>query len=80
MAEECLTLGAQKALYIAADMSSESEPNKVVEFALEELGGLDYLVLNHIGPSPFSMWEGDVDHTKWLMQVVQHFAVGVIRT
>uniref|UniRef100_A0A3Q3VX15 Hydroxysteroid (11-beta) dehydrogenase 1-like b n=1 Tax=Mola mola TaxID=94237 RepID=A0A3Q3VX15_MOLML len=69
VAEECLTLGAQKALYIAADMSSESEPNKVVEFALEELGGLDYLVLNHIGPSPFSMWEGDVDHTKWLMQV-----------
>uniref|UniRef100_A0A672HP47 Hydroxysteroid 11-beta-dehydrogenase 1-like protein n=1 Tax=Salarias fasciatus TaxID=181472 RepID=A0A672HP47_SALFA len=69
VAEKCLQLGAQKALYIAADMASESDPEKVVDFALEKLGGLDYLVLNHIGPSPFSMWEGDVDHTKWLMKV-----------
>uniref|UniRef100_A0A3Q1EHP3 Hydroxysteroid (11-beta) dehydrogenase 1-like a n=1 Tax=Acanthochromis polyacanthus TaxID=80966 RepID=A0A3Q1EHP3_9TELE len=67
--EKCLSLGAQKALYIAADMSSESEPAQVVDFALEKLGGLDYLVLNHIGPSPFSMWTGDVDHTRWLMNV-----------
>lgn len=67
--EKCLSLGAQKALYIAADMASDSDPNKVVDFALEKLGGLDYVVLNHIGPSPFSMWEGDVEHTRWLMQV-----------
>ncbi|XP_071343588.1 hydroxysteroid 11-beta-dehydrogenase 1-like protein [Trachinotus anak] len=67
--EKCLSLGAQKALYIAADMGSESDPEKVVEFALEKLGGLDYLVLNHIGPSPFSMWEGDVEHVRWLMKV-----------
>lgn len=32
-------------------------------------GGLDYLVLNHIGISPFQMWDGDVEHTRWLMQV-----------
>ncbi|XP_034072120.1 hydroxysteroid 11-beta-dehydrogenase 1-like protein [Gymnodraco acuticeps] len=69
VAEKCLSLGAQKALYIAADMASESDPDKVVDFALEKLGGLDYLVLNHIGPSPFSMWEGDVEHTRWLMKV-----------
>ncbi|XP_029285842.1 hydroxysteroid 11-beta-dehydrogenase 1-like protein isoform X2 [Cottoperca gobio] len=69
VAEKCLSLGAQKALYIAADMASESDPDKVVDFAIEKLGGLDYLVLNHIGPSPFSMWEGDVDHTRWLMKV-----------
>ncbi|XP_029987237.1 hydroxysteroid 11-beta-dehydrogenase 1-like protein [Sphaeramia orbicularis] len=67
--EKCLSLGAQKALYIAADMASESDPDKVVDFALEKLGGLDYVVLNHIGPSPFQMWEGDVEHTRWLMQV-----------
>lgn len=71
MAEKCLSLGAQKALYITADMSSDSDPEKVVDFALEELGGLDYLVLNHIGSTPFSMWAGDVEHTKWLMQVLQ---------
>uniref|UniRef100_A0A1A7XW01 Hydroxysteroid (11-beta) dehydrogenase 1-like n=2 Tax=Iconisemion striatum TaxID=60296 RepID=A0A1A7XW01_9TELE len=69
VAEKCLSLGAQKALYIAADMTSESDPDKVVDFALEKLGGLDYLVLNHIGSSPFSMWGGDVDHTRWLMKV-----------
>ncbi|KAG8003593.1 Hydroxysteroid 11-beta-dehydrogenase 1-like protein [Nibea albiflora] len=68
VAEKCLSLGAQKALYIAADMGSESDPDKVVDFALEKLGGLEYLVLNHIGPSPFSMWDGDVEHTKWLMK------------
>ncbi|MED6232213.1 hypothetical protein ATANTOWER_024601 [Ataeniobius toweri] len=67
--EKCLSLGAQKALYIAADMASESDPDKVVDFALEKLGGLDYLVLNHIGPTPFAMWEGDMEHTRWLMKV-----------
>uniref|UniRef100_A0A3Q2EB23 Hydroxysteroid (11-beta) dehydrogenase 1-like a n=1 Tax=Cyprinodon variegatus TaxID=28743 RepID=A0A3Q2EB23_CYPVA len=69
VAEKCLSLGAQKAFYIAADMASESDPDKVVDFALEKLGGLDYLVLNHIGPTPFGVWEGDVEHTRWLMKV-----------
>ncbi|XP_053713283.1 hydroxysteroid 11-beta-dehydrogenase 1-like protein isoform X3 [Synchiropus splendidus] len=72
VAEKCGSLGAQKALYIAADMASDSDPDKVVEFALNSMGGIDYLVLNHIGPSPFSMWEGDVDHTRWLMKVNFH--------
>ncbi|KAM9848733.1 hydroxysteroid 11-beta-dehydrogenase 1-like protein [Aulostomus maculatus] len=67
--DKCLSLGAQKAFYIAADMASDSDPDRVVEFALEKLGGLDFVVLNHIGPSPFSMWEGDVEHTQWLMKV-----------
>ncbi|XP_030229309.1 hydroxysteroid 11-beta-dehydrogenase 1-like protein [Gadus morhua] len=69
VAERCLSLGAQKALYISADMSSESDPDKALSFALDQLGGLDYLVLNHIGPSPFSMWDGDVEHIRWIMKV-----------
>ncbi|KFV61680.1 Hydroxysteroid 11-beta-dehydrogenase 1-like [Dryobates pubescens] len=32
-------------------------------------GGLDYLVLNHIGANRFQMWAGDVEFTRWLMQV-----------
>ncbi|XP_009081649.1 PREDICTED: hydroxysteroid 11-beta-dehydrogenase 1-like protein [Acanthisitta chloris] len=32
-------------------------------------GGLDYLVLNHIGVTHFQMWTGDVEYTRWLMQV-----------
>ncbi|XP_076009561.1 hydroxysteroid 11-beta-dehydrogenase 1-like protein [Genypterus blacodes] len=69
VAEKCLSLGAQKAVYIAADMANETDPDEVVNFALDKLGGLDYLVLNHIGSSPFSMWDGDLEHTRWLMKV-----------
>ncbi|XP_012677066.1 hydroxysteroid 11-beta-dehydrogenase 1-like protein [Clupea harengus] len=67
--QKCMAMGAQKAAYIPADMSVASDPEKVVKFAEEHLGGLDYLVLNHIGPSPFAMWDGDAEHTRWLMQV-----------
>ncbi|XP_077573617.1 hydroxysteroid 11-beta-dehydrogenase 1-like protein [Stigmatopora nigra] len=69
VAEKCLGLGAQKALYIAADMGINSDHERVVDFALDQLGGLDYLVLNHIGPTPFSAWDGDVEHLEWLMKV-----------
>lgn len=54
-------------------MASDSDPDKVVDLALEKLGGLDYLVLNHIGPTPFGMWEGDIEHIRWLMKVMDHF-------
>ncbi|XP_041566840.2 hydroxysteroid 11-beta-dehydrogenase 1-like protein isoform X1 [Taeniopygia guttata] len=67
--EKCLTLGAKKIFYIAADMSSPSEPEKVVQFAVQKLGGLDYLVLNHAGTNRFQEWAGDVEYTRWLMQV-----------
>ncbi|XP_026783236.3 hydroxysteroid 11-beta-dehydrogenase 1-like protein [Pangasianodon hypophthalmus] len=70
--KKCLDLGAQKALYIAADMAEISDAARAVEFAEKQLNGLDYLVLNHIGPSPYGMWDGDVDHVQWLMQVNFH--------
>uniref|UniRef100_A0A4W4HCR7 Hydroxysteroid 11-beta-dehydrogenase 1-like protein n=1 Tax=Electrophorus electricus TaxID=8005 RepID=A0A4W4HCR7_ELEEL len=69
---KCQDLGAQKILYIPADMASPAEANRVVEDAEEQLEGLDYIVLNHIGPSPYRMWDGDVDHMRWLMQVNFH--------
>ncbi|NXO28876.1 DHI1L protein, partial [Cisticola juncidis] len=67
--EKCQTLGAKKIFYIPADMSSPSEPEKVVQFAVQKLGGLDFLVLNHIGTNRFQEWRGDVEYTRWLMQV-----------
>ncbi|NWS32980.1 DHI1L protein, partial [Polioptila caerulea] len=67
--DKCLTLGAKKISYIPADMSSPSEPEKVIQFAVQKLGGLDYLVLNHIGKNRFQEWTGDVEYTRWLMQV-----------
>lgn len=66
---KCQEMGAQKALFIPADMASPSDAERVVQYAIEQLGGLDFLVLNHIGPSPYSMWNGDVEHTRWLLQV-----------
>lgn len=66
---KCLEMGAQKAFYIPADMASPSDADLVVKYAIEQLRGLDYLVLNHIGPSPYQMWDGDVQHTRWLLEV-----------
>lgn len=67
--EKCLSLGAQKAFYIEGDMADETHPEKVVEFSLQKLGGLDYLVLNHIGKTRMKPWEGDIAHTRFLMEV-----------
>ncbi|KFP25709.1 Hydroxysteroid 11-beta-dehydrogenase 1-like [Colius striatus] len=39
------------------------------ELAVSMRRGLDYLVLNHIGLTRFQMWAGDVEYTRWLMQV-----------
>ncbi|NXW94533.1 DHI1L protein, partial [Alopecoenas beccarii] len=69
VAEKCQRLGAKKVFYIPADMSSPSEPERVVRFAVQKLGGLDYLVLNHIGVTRFQTWDGDVEYTRRLMQV-----------
>ncbi|XP_068175312.1 hydroxysteroid 11-beta-dehydrogenase 1-like protein [Antennarius striatus] len=69
VADNCLSMGAQRVFYLAADMSNESDPEKVVDFAVEKLGGLDHVVLNHIGASRFAMWDGDVEHTRLLMKV-----------
>ncbi|XP_051893903.1 hydroxysteroid 11-beta-dehydrogenase 1-like protein isoform X2 [Pristis pectinata] len=67
--EKCLQLGAKKVYSVSADMSDPKSADRVVKFALEKLGSLGYLVLNHIGNDPFEMWNGDAEQTRWLMQV-----------
>nr|XP_046177202.1 hydroxysteroid 11-beta-dehydrogenase 1-like protein [Oncorhynchus gorbuscha] len=69
VAAKCTSLGAQKALYVTGDMSQSSAPERVVRMAVEQLGGLHILVLNHIGSTPFAMWNGDGDHIRELMQL-----------
>ncbi|XP_028905705.1 hydroxysteroid 11-beta-dehydrogenase 1-like protein [Ornithorhynchus anatinus] len=69
VAETCRTLGPGKIHYVAADMALPDQPERVVQFALQKLGGLDYLVLNHIGDSPYRLWDGNVAHLHWLLQV-----------
>ncbi|XP_012878112.1 PREDICTED: hydroxysteroid 11-beta-dehydrogenase 1-like protein [Dipodomys ordii] len=65
----CRKLGAPKVFYIAADMASSEAPEHVVQFALDKLGGLDYLVLNHMGSTPAGMRVRSAQTTRWLMQV-----------
>ncbi|XP_031419096.1 hydroxysteroid 11-beta-dehydrogenase 1-like protein [Clupea harengus] len=67
--ERCMELGAQKALYVSGDMSNPADPERVLRQAVALLGGLDYLVLNHIGNSPYGMWDGDTDYVRTLMQI-----------
>ncbi|XP_072924466.1 hydroxysteroid 11-beta-dehydrogenase 1-like protein isoform X1 [Hemitrygon akajei] len=67
--EKCLQLGAKKVYSFSADMSDPKSADRVVQFALEKLGSLDYLVLNHIGNDPFDMWNRNAELTSWMMQV-----------
>ncbi|XP_067108991.1 hydroxysteroid 11-beta-dehydrogenase 1-like protein [Osmerus mordax] len=69
VADKCMQLGAQKALYVTGDMSVPSDPERVLHDAVNLLGGLDFLVLNHIGNTPFSLWDGDSNHVRTVMQV-----------
>ncbi|XP_045058237.1 hydroxysteroid 11-beta-dehydrogenase 1-like protein isoform X4 [Desmodus rotundus] len=64
----CRKLGAPKVFYIAADMASREVPERVVQFALDKLGGLDYLVLNHLGAAPAGTRALSAQGTSWLMQ------------
>ncbi|XP_056374047.1 hydroxysteroid 11-beta-dehydrogenase 1-like protein [Hyla sarda] len=66
---KCLELGAKSVSLVVADMGVPEDREKVMEKTITDLGGLDYLVLNHIGYTPFQMWDGDVNHTRWLMEV-----------
>ena len=42
---------------IPADLSTRETSEKVIESAVEKMGGLDYLVLNHITNSRYGLWE-----------------------
>ncbi|XP_010805198.2 hydroxysteroid 11-beta-dehydrogenase 1-like protein isoform X2 [Bos taurus] len=64
----CRKLGAPKVFYIAADMASPEVPERVVQFAVDKLGGLDYLVLNHLGAAPAGTRVRSSQSTRWLMQ------------
>ncbi|XP_046907084.1 hydroxysteroid 11-beta-dehydrogenase 1-like protein [Hypomesus transpacificus] len=69
VSERCQVLGAQQARYLVLDMAEPQDAERAVGLAADLLGGLDVVVLNHIGSSPFSMWDGDIQHLRWLMQV-----------
>ncbi|NXA05332.1 DHI1 dehydrogenase, partial [Sapayoa aenigma] len=67
--ERCLELGAASARYISGSMENPSFPEVVVKEAENTWGGLDMLILNHIGYfSIFNYFDGNVEQVRKLME------------
>ncbi|NWX28866.1 DHI1 dehydrogenase, partial [Notiomystis cincta] len=67
--ERCLELGAASAHYISGSMDSPTLPAEVLRKAENTWGGLDMLILNHIGQSGFTYFNGDVEQVRKLMEI-----------
>ncbi|XP_010011602.1 PREDICTED: corticosteroid 11-beta-dehydrogenase isozyme 1-like [Nestor notabilis] len=66
--ERCLELGAASARYVSGSMEDTTFPDVVVKEAENTWGGLDMLILNHIGFSHFNYFNGDVEHVRKLLE------------
>ncbi|NWV59356.1 DHI1 dehydrogenase, partial [Malurus elegans] len=67
--ERCLELGAASARYISGSMDSPTLPEQLLREAENTWGGLDMLILNHIGQSGVRFFNGDVEHVRQLMEI-----------
>nr|XP_047926957.1 11-beta-hydroxysteroid dehydrogenase 1-like isoform X3 [Anser cygnoides] len=67
--ERCRELGAGSARLVSGSMEDMAFAKRVVEAAEAELGGLDMLILNHVGKSYFSYFDGDVRHVQKLLDI-----------
>ncbi|XP_048371075.1 hydroxysteroid 11-beta-dehydrogenase 1-like protein B [Sphaerodactylus townsendi] len=68
--QKCLKLGASSAQYVVADMSNLTSAQEVIEETKSKLGGLDYLVLNHVGGVVgFHLFKGDMEIVKQSLTV-----------
>ncbi|NWI14763.1 DHI1 dehydrogenase, partial [Crypturellus soui] len=67
--QQCLELGAASARYVSGSMEDTAFAEHVVKEAENLLGGLDMLILNHIGKSYFDYFDGDVGHVQRLLQI-----------
>ncbi|CAC5401755.1 HSD11B1 [Mytilus coruscus] len=68
----CKELGRPDGIYhyISADMSNLTSTELVIREAHAKLGGIDYLVLNHIIVIPLGMWRGTVDNLTRMDKIV----------
>ncbi|XP_069627944.1 11-beta-hydroxysteroid dehydrogenase 1 isoform X1 [Haliaeetus albicilla] len=66
--KRCLELGAASAHYVSGSMEDTTFPEVVVKEAENTWGGLDVLILNHIGYSYFNYFNGDVGHIRKLLE------------
>ncbi|XP_068094814.1 hydroxysteroid 11-beta-dehydrogenase 1-like protein A isoform X2 [Hyperolius riggenbachi] len=62
VAKKCLQLGASSAQFVVSDMGNLTSAQNAAQEAISKLGGLDYLVLNHVGGSgSFGYFKGDME-------------------
>ncbi|KAM9185059.1 11-beta-hydroxysteroid dehydrogenase 1-like [Mergus octosetaceus] len=66
--ERCRELGAASARFVSGSMEDTAFAEEVVKEAENTWGGLDMLILNHIGYSYFNYFDGDVDHVRKLLE------------
>lgn len=66
---KCLELGAASARYIPGSMDDMAFAERVVKEAEKSLGGLDFLILNHIGHTYFNYFDGNIDHIRKLLEI-----------
>ncbi|KAM4797445.1 11-beta-hydroxysteroid dehydrogenase 1 [Rhinophrynus dorsalis] len=66
---KCTQLGAASAQYIAGSMDNMTFAKQVVQEAERLFGGLDMLILNHIGYTYFNYFDGNVDHVRDLLEI-----------
>ncbi|OXB84432.1 UNVERIFIED_CONTAM: hypothetical protein H355_010859 [Colinus virginianus] len=67
--EKCLDLGAASARYMSGSMENTAFAEEVVKEAENTWGGLDMLILNHIGQTFYDFFNGDVAHVRKLMEI-----------
>ncbi|NWH75137.1 DHI1 dehydrogenase, partial [Piaya cayana] len=65
----CLELGAASAYYVSGSMEDTTFAEAVVKEAENTWGGLDMLILNHIGESQFSYFNGDINQVRKLLEI-----------
>uniref|UniRef100_A0A0B8RZ77 11-beta-hydroxysteroid dehydrogenase 1 n=1 Tax=Philothamnus irregularis TaxID=1899461 RepID=A0A0B8RZ77_9SAUR len=65
----CLELGAASTRYINGSMEDMKFAQAVVKKAEELWGGLDMLILNHIGNSYFHYFNRDIEHVQKLLNI-----------
>ncbi|KAM4700931.1 11-beta-hydroxysteroid dehydrogenase 1 [Discoglossus pictus] len=66
---KCTELGAASAQYIPGSMDNMTFAKSVVQEAERLFGGLDMLILNHIGYTYFGYFDGNVDHVRELLEI-----------
>ncbi|XP_039551856.1 corticosteroid 11-beta-dehydrogenase isozyme 1-like [Passer montanus] len=67
--QRCLELGAASARFVSGTMEDTAFAQHVVREAQSSLGGLDMLILNHVGASYFGFFDGDVEHVRKLLEI-----------